>query len=85
MSIAFYRLNFKQISDKKEGECVLFDKIKAICQEKGMSISLLERTAGLGNGTIDGWNTSSPRLENILAVAKVLGVPLSELVGGEDE
>ena len=64
---------------------MLFDKIKAICAEKGMSISLLERTAGLGNGTIDGWNDSSPRLDKIMAVAKVLEIPLEELIKEEEE
>lgn len=62
---------------------MLFDRIKAICAEKGMSISYLERTAGLGNGTIDGWNNSSPRLDNVIAVAKVLDVPIEKLIKEE--
>ena len=64
---------------------MLFDRIKNICSERGMSISYLERTAGLGNGTIDGWNDSSPRLDNIIAVSKVLGVSIDELIKDEGE
>lgn len=62
---------------------MIFDKIKAICEEKKISISALERMADLGNGTISGWNESSPRLDKIMAVAKVLEVPLSVLVEEE--
>ena len=62
---------------------MLFDKIKAICSEKNISISYLERQAGLGNGTIDGWNESNPRLDSIIAVSKVLEIPIDELVKDE--
>lgn len=62
---------------------MIFDKIKAICDERKISISALERMANLGNGTISGWNESSPRLDKIMAVAKVLEIPLSALVEEE--
>lgn len=62
---------------------MIFDNIKAICEERKLSISALERMAGLGNGTISGWNESSPRLDKITAVADALGIPLSELIKDE--
>lgn len=64
---------------------MIFDNIKAICEERKLSISALERMAGLGNGTISGWNESSPRLDKITAVADALGIPLSELIKDEVE
>lgn len=59
---------------------MIFDKIKEICNEKGISIASLERSAGLSNGTISKWNDSSPTVENLQAVAKVLKVKISKLI-----
>ena len=63
---------------------MIFDNIKTMCEERGMSISALERKAGLGNGTISGWSESSPRLEKIMAVANVLGVTIEDLIKKEE-
>lgn len=59
---------------------MIFDKIKEICNEKGISIASLERSAGLSNGTISKWNDSSPTVENLQAVAKVLKVKIHKLI-----
>lgn len=59
---------------------MIFDKIKEICNEKGISIASLERSAGLSNGTISKWNDSSPTVENLQAVAKVLKVKIYKLI-----
>lgn len=59
---------------------MIYDKIKEICKKKGMSISSVEEKAGLGNGTITKWNTSSPTVENLKAVADVLKVRVSKLL-----
>ena len=58
---------------------MIYKKVKALCEEQGISIRECEIRAGLGNGVIAGWKESIPRLDKIQAVAKVLGVPLSEL------
>lgn len=59
---------------------MVYDKIKKLCDEKKISVSALEKTAGLGNGTIGGWRTSSPTVDKLQAVAKVLGVKVSKLL-----
>ena len=59
---------------------MIYDKIKEICKVKGISISLVERQAGLGNGTIGRWNDSSPSVDNLKAVARVLEVTVDELL-----
>ena len=59
---------------------MIYEKIKALCDKKGMSIAALEKAAGLGNGTIGGWRTGSPTLDKLQAVANVLGVKISKLV-----
>lgn len=58
---------------------MIYKNVKALCEEQGISIRECEIRAGLGNGVIAGWKESVPRLDKIQAVAKVLGVPLSEL------
>lgn len=59
---------------------MVYDRIKELCQKKRMSIRVLEKKAGLGNGTIGGWRTNSPTLDKLQAVAKVLNVKVGELL-----
>lgn len=54
--------------------------IKEKCKEKGLSIFALEKKAGIGNGTIARWDTSSPTLDSLQAVAKVLECTVDELL-----
>ena len=63
---------------------MIFDNIKRITNAKNISIRTLETEAGLANGTIGKWRTSNPTIDNLMAVAKVLGVALTELLK-EDE
>ena len=63
---------------------MIFDNIKRITDAKNISIRTLETEAGLANGTIGKWRTSNPTIDNLMAVAKVLGVALTELLK-EDE
>lgn len=63
---------------------MIFDNIKRITDAKNISIRTLETEAGLANGTVGKWRTSNPTIDNLVAVAKVLGVALTELLK-EDE
>lgn len=67
---------------ERRGKMIL-KKIEALCQEKGINISKLEKECGIGNGTIRGWEKSSPRADNLKKVASYFGVPMEELL--EDE
>ena len=58
----------------------MYNKIRAIAKEKGISIPKLEKKAGLGNGAISKWNKSKPLVENLKKVADVLGVSIEELL-----
>ena len=55
---------------------MLYEKIKQEAEKQNISISSLERKAGLGNATIKGWNKSSPSVKNLCAVANVLNVSI---------
>ena len=59
---------------------MIFNNIKKICDEKGISIFQLEKEAGLGNGTISGWKESMPRIDSLQAVAKVPEVKVDKLL-----
>lgn len=59
---------------------MIHKNIKRICEERGMSICQLERDSGLSNGAITKWKTAKPTIDNLQAVAKVLQVPIEELL-----
>lgn len=59
---------------------MIYDKIKVICRKKNISVTSVEKEAGLSNGIISKWNESSPTVENLQAVAKVLGVTVDALL-----
>ena len=59
---------------------MIYTRIKSLCDERNISISALEKAAGLGNGTIRRWQSCSPTIEKLQAVANVLGVKISKLL-----
>lgn len=60
---------------------VNIEKIKTLCKERGLSLYSLEKSLGMGNGTIGKWGLPNrkPNLDNVMAVANALGVSVSEL------
>lgn len=59
---------------------MIYDTIKKLCEKKGVSVSSVEKKAGLSNGAISKWNNSSPTVEKLNAVAKVLNVKVDSLL-----
>ena len=61
---------------------VIYDNVVELMIKKNMTIFELEREAGLANGTVRKWKdlTNSPKLESVMAVAKVLGVTVNRLL-----
>jgi transcriptional regulator with XRE-family HTH domain len=64
----------------KGSDELLYDKIKELCQKRGISVASVEKEANLSNGAIRKWNKSSPTVDSLQAVAKVLKVGMEELV-----
>lgn len=62
-----------------------FERIQKLCDEKGITISSLEREIGLGKGLIRTWKTGSPRYESIRKVAEYFGLSVADLTGEEDD
>lgn len=59
---------------------MVYDNVVELCQKKGISICVLEKEAGLGNGAIGKWRKSPPNLASVDKVAKYFGVSVAYLV-----
>ena len=55
---------------------MIYDKIKEMCKEKGISVGSVEKQAGLSNGAISKWNNSRPTIDNLQSVASILDKPM---------
>ena len=62
---------------------MIYDNVKTICEERGISIAALEREIGFARSTIQKWNENEPGVRKVQKVADFLGVPMEELL--EDE
>ena len=58
----------------------MFFTVKQEAEKRGLSIRQVESKAGLGNGTIKGWETSSPTLDTLEKVANVLNLDVTTLI-----
>ena len=59
---------------------MLYDKIQDLCRKNGTCIRRVEMDCKIGNGTIRYWNTSSPRVDKLKAVADYFGLTINDLV-----
>jgi len=59
---------------------VIYDRIKQIASDKGISIYRIEKDLNLGNGTISKWNISSPSATTLNSIANYLNVRLEQLL-----
>ncbi|WP_433346365.1 helix-turn-helix domain-containing protein [Micromonospora sp. CA-111912] len=59
-------------------------RVRALREERGMSLSTLARLAGVGKATLSGLenNTRNPTLETLYAITAQLGVPLTAVLAG---
>lgn len=63
----------------------LLEKIKKLCQERGITIAVLEKTLGFGRDTICKWENSIPRADRLKVVADFFEVSMDELLQEEKE
>lgn len=62
---------------------MLYDNVKRVCSEKGISVGYVEKQCELSNGSISKWNENEPGIRKVQKVAEYLGVPIEKLL--EDE
>ena len=54
----------------------IFEKVKKLADEKGISIAAMEKECDIGNGTIGRWESSCPSLRSLKKVADYFGVTI---------
>lgn len=59
---------------------MIYKNVLKLCSEKKISVFKLEKECGIGNGTIKGWESSNPRVDNLKKVADYLKVPMEVLL-----
>jgi transcriptional regulator with XRE-family HTH domain len=59
---------------------LLYNKIKAIAKEKGISIRKIEEDCGFSQGSMCKWNDISPSWDKVQKVADYLNVKINELI-----
>ena len=59
---------------------IIYENIKALCAEKGVSIAAIEKESGVGNGVVGKWRESAPTLSTLEKIAKALDVPVARLL-----
>lgn len=63
---------------------MIYERIKALCDQRGISIYQLETESGLGNATVRGWeHRCNPSVVSLKKVADYLGVTMDSLIGDE--
>lgn len=60
------------------------DVIKDLCKKRGISISKLEKTLNIGNGTIAKSSSNYMRSDRLKAIADYFGVTMEYLMTGSD-
>lgn len=59
----------------------LFDRVKMICDQRGITVAELERCSGLGERSTYNWKRTSPTTDKLQRVADYLGVSVDYLLG----
>lgn len=47
------------------GEIVIYDNVKKLCDQKGISIWRLERDLGFSNRSVSKWNDNEPGIRKV--------------------
>lgn len=64
---------------------MLYNNVKAICEEKGIPISKLEDDLDFPRSYICKWNKNEPGIRKVQKVADYLGVPIEKLLKEDEE
>ena len=69
----------------KKGICLmeLLEKIKILCQQKGVSLAQFERDCGFSKNSVVKWDKSTPSGDKVLRTAQYFGVSSDYILGNE--
>lgn len=64
-------------------DSIIYQRVSALCSEKGITINKLEKEIGVAVATIQRWQDTkrSPSVENVRAVAQYFNVSIEYLLG----
>lgn len=66
-------------------ESIIYERIKTLCSNNGITIAKLESILGFGNSSIKKWEkSSSPSIDKIVKVATYFDVTVDYLLGRTD-
>ena len=65
-------------------ESVLFDRIRELCFERGITITKLEEELGFSKYSIPRWSSNSPSADKVLKAAAYFDVSVDYLLGTTD-
>lgn len=60
----------------------VYENVMELCRERNIRVARLEKEAGLGNGTVRGWENSAPSITTLQKVADYFGVTIDFLLSG---
>lgn len=61
---------------------MIYENVMELCRERNIRVARLEKEAGLGNGTVRGWENSAPSITTLQKVADYFGVTIDFLLSG---
>lgn len=56
----------------------ILEKVKKYCEKNSITLAEFERMCGIGNGTVDDWDRSEPKLSSLLKVAAATKTPITD-------
>ena len=59
---------------------MLYDNVRRRCEQKGISVSMLEKKMEFSNGSISKWNDNEPGIRKVQKVADYFGVAIEDLL-----
>ena len=84
--IEYFHVNVNRIMKlfmRKEGENLIYERIRKLCKEKGISIYRLEKDLGFSSCSICKWKSSGPSVDKIQKVADYFQVSVDYLLEGD--
>ena len=63
---------------------MLYENVKQLCKEKGVSISKIEDDLCFPRSYVCKWNDIEPGVQKVKKVADYLGVPIERLLEGSE-
>ena len=59
---------------------MLYDNVRRMCEQKGISVSMLEKKMEFSNGSISKWNDNEPGIHKVQKLADYFGVAIEDLL-----